>query len=234
LPAGALLYVSFGNLEDFFSEALASADKSFSEFKKQRARIEQAMGFSLKEDLFPLFSREGAVAVYHATELKVGVMLLLDVKGDEDRARNVVTRLGALLQLGEQGKVTKLRINGVEVSHLSFGGQPFELFVAVSDDVLIADSTEFGIRDLLGGGTKLVDDPVYNQAREASGAPDDTIGFIYANLEEGLPYVFDLMELSSGERNPDALANTKPLQSALLYAKRDGNRTTASGFLTIK
>jgi hypothetical protein len=234
LPAGALLYVSFGNLEDVFNEALASADKSFSEFKKQRARIEQAIGFSLKKDLLPLFSREGAVAVYHATELKVGVMLLLDVKGDEDKARNVVTRLGALLQLGEQGKVTKLRINGVEVSHLSFAGQPFELFVAVSDDVLIADSTEFGIRDLLGGGKKLVDDPVYNQAREASGAPDDTIGFIYANLEQGLPYVFDLIELSSGERDPEALANTKPLQSALLYAKRDGSRTTVSGFLTIK
>ncbi len=33
---------------------------------------------------------------------------------------------------------------------------------------------------------------------------------------------------------PDVRANTKPLQSAILYTKQDGKRTTISGFLTIK
>ena len=33
---------------------------------------------------------------------------------------------------------------------------------------------------------------------------------------------------------PDVRANTKPLQSVLLYTKQDGKRTTISGFLTIK
>jgi hypothetical protein len=234
LPAGALLYVSFGDLEDFFNQALAAADKSSAEFKTQRAQIEEAMGFTLKQDLFPLFSREGAMAVYHASELTPGVTFVLDVKGDEDKARNVIGRLGALLDLSGEGRSTKLTIGGVEVTHLSFAGEPFELFVAVSDDILVADSTEAGIRRILDGGKKLADDPVYEQAREASDAPDDTVGFVYANLGQGLPYVFDLVELSSGERNAEALANTKPLQSALLYAKRDGDRTTVSGFLTIK
>jgi hypothetical protein len=234
LPAGALLYLSFGNLDDFFNEALASAERSVPDFKTRLAQIEQAMGFSLKKDLLPLFSREGAVALYHASELTPGVTFMLDVKGDEDKARNVVTRLGALLQVSGQGRTTKLTVNGVEVSHLSYEGQPFELFVAVSDGVLIADSTEAGIRGLLGDTTKLVDDPVYKQAREASGAPDDTVGFFYANLERGLPYVFDLMELSSGARSSVALANIKPLRSTFFYAKRDGDRTTVSGFLTIK
>lgn len=235
LPAGALLYVSFGNLEDYFNKALETADETVPSFKTQRAEFEKALGFSLKVDLLPLFSREGAVVVYHASELTPGVTFMLDVEGKEDKARNVVTRLGALLQLAEQGKVTKLTVNGVEVSHLSFSGQPFELFIAVSDETLIVDSTETGIRGVLRDGrTRLVDDAAYKEAREASGAPDDTVGFFYANLEQGLPYVFDLMELSTGERNSEALANTKPLRSTFLYATRDGDRTTVSGFLTIK
>jgi hypothetical protein len=234
LPAGALLYASFGNLEDYLNQALASADESVPDFKAQRAEIEQALGFSFKKDLLPLFSREGAVVVYHASELGPGVTFMLDVKGNEAKAKTVVTRLGALLQLGGQGEMTKLMVNGVEVNHLSFAGQPFELFIAVKDETLIVDSTEYGIRSVLGNEAKLVDDPVYKQAREASGAPDDTVGFFYANLEQGLPYVFDLMELSSGERHSDALANTKPLRSTFFYAKRDGDRTTVSGFLTIK
>ena len=116
LPAAALVYVSFGNLEDYFNEALESANKSVPSFKTQRAQIEQALGFSLKMDLLPLFSREGAVAVYHASELAPAVTFMLDVEGKEDDAKNVVTRLGALLQLGGQGQVKKLTVDGVEVS----------------------------------------------------------------------------------------------------------------------
>ena len=105
----------------------------------------------------------------------------------------------------------------------------------MSDETLIVDSTENGIRAILeGDGGTLSDDQAYKEAREASGAPDDTVGFFYANLEEGIPYVFDLMELSTGEKNSEALANTKPLKSTFFYATRDDDRTTVSGFLTIK
>ena len=66
-------------------------------------------------------------------------------------------------------------------------------------------------------------------------APDETASFIYANLDAGLPYVFDFAETSEpGSITPDVRANTMPLRSAVLYAEQDGKRTSLSGFLTIK
>ena len=59
--------------------------------------------------------------------------------------------------------------------------------------------------------------------------------FFYANLGAGLPYIYKFAESSTpGSITPEVRANTKPLQSVFLYAKRDGKRVSLSGFLTIK
>jgi hypothetical protein len=84
-------------------------------------------------------------------------------------------------------------------------------------------------------GAKLADDDVFKKAREASGAPDESLGFVYLNLKAGLPYIFDFAEKSEpGSITPDVKANTKPLESAFLFGKKDGDRISLSGFLTIQ
>jgi hypothetical protein len=91
------------------------------------------------------------------------------------------------------------------------------------------------LEQALGNSKKLSDDAVYQAARDASGASDETVGFVYLNLQDGLPYLFDFAELSSpGSITPEIKANTKPLGSAFFFGKKDGDRVTVSGFLTIK
>ena len=78
-------------------------------------------------------------------------------------------------------------------------------------------------------------DPVYEEALDTSGAPREMSSLVYLNLESGIPYVFDrLGAAASGSIGPEVRANTAPLHSTVLYSKQDGDRTTISGFLTIK
>jgi uncharacterized protein DUF3352 len=232
LPAGALAYVSFGDLRDFWRGFLDSAKQSIPNFEQQRRQFETALGFSLEDDLFPLFKQEGAVALYRSSSEIPGVTFLLDVEGEEEKARNVVTRLGALVQLGDQGAMRKLTIEGVEVTQLSFPGETFSVFLGVSEGTLIVSTTEAGFREALGAETPLADDEVFEQAREAAELPDDSIGFLYVNLNVALDFFLDMAP--EGEIDPQVRPNVEPLESALLYGQRDGNRVLLSGFLTIK
>jgi uncharacterized protein DUF3352 len=233
LPSGALMYVSFGNLEDFLRSILDSADKNFPGFQTQRAQFEDALGFSLKADLLPLFSREGGLAVYRGSPIP-GIVFMLDVEGKEDKAQNVMRRFGALASLGGGAQTRTFKVDGVEAREITFPLEGFSVFSAVDDGKLVVTSTQKRLSDALGGGDKLADDPVYKQARESAEAPDETVGFVYANLREGLPFLFDAVEASGDQVPLDARANTKPLESAFLFAKRDGDRFSLSGFVSIR
>ena len=48
LPAGALLYLSFGDIEQNFDQALKSADEQSPEFRNQLEQLQQALGFDLR------------------------------------------------------------------------------------------------------------------------------------------------------------------------------------------
>ena len=237
LPAGALLYVSFGNLKQFFDQALEQASQQNPGFRKQLGQMEQALGFQLKDDLLPLFSKEGAIAAYHGDGEYAApdVIFALRVPDDEDKARNLVDRLAALAGLGGL-TVQPFSVDGAVGKQFSIpeaGG--LSVYALVTDGKALVSNSKLTIEQALGDSKKLSDDSVYRDARAAASVPDETAGFIYANLKVGLPYVFDFADASEpGSVSPDALANTKPLESAILYTKQDGDRTTVSGFLTIK
>jgi hypothetical protein len=233
LPSGALLYVSFGNLEDFFNSVLTSADERFPQFKAQRSKIEDALGFELKSDLFPLFSKEGAIAIYRGGELAPNVLFVLRVP-DEDKARRVVDRFAALASLG--GETSRaVKVHGVEAKEITIADAGISILAAVTDGKAFVTNSKAELEQALGDTKKLADDAAYKEARDAAGAPDETASFVYTNLEAGLPYVFNFAEMDEpGSITPEVRANTKPLRSAVLYAKQDGKRTSLSGFLTIK
>jgi hypothetical protein len=229
LPAGALLYVAFGDLRDFWRGFLDSARQSIPSFEQQRKQFETALGFSLEEDLFPLFRQEGAVALYRGGGRIPGVTFLLDVEGEEEKARNVINRLGALVQLADEGAMRKLRIEGVDVTQLSFPGEDVAVYLGVSEGTLIVSTTEAGFGDAVSAETPLSEEAVYEQAREAAELPDDSVGFFYANLDQAIDFFAEMLGDPA-----DVDDNLEPLGSALLYAERDGNRVLVSGFLTIK
>jgi hypothetical protein len=231
LPSGALLYVSFGNLEDFLGGALDAVDESVPGFKTQRAQFEDALGFRLKADLFPLFSREGGLAVYRGRPIP-GIVFMLDVEGKEDKAQSVMRRFGALAALGGEAKTRTFKVGGVEAREIEFL-EGFSVFSAVDDGKLVVTTTRKRLSDSLKSGGKLADDPVYEEARRSADIPDETVGFVYANLREGLPFIIDFVEDSGDQVPADVRGNTKPLESAFLFAERDGDRFRLSGFLAI-
>jgi hypothetical protein len=243
LPSGALAYVSFGNLEDFLNGVLGSADTSFPEFKTQRTQIEQALGFSLKGDLFPLFSKEGALAVYRQPNERQFPIVLFTLRvPDEADARRVVDRLAAFAALS--GKDSGLTVHdvtvggakGKEIVYVYVEGiLVVSIFAVVTDGKVFVTNEKATLAQALDDSSKLADDAVYKAARDSSGAPDESLGFVYLNLKASLPYIFDYAQGSDPSAiTPDVTANTKPLESAFLFAKRDGDRISVSGFLTIK
>lgn len=232
LPSGALLYVSFGNLEDFLNGLVKAADEASPEFRRERAQFEKALGFTLESDLFPLFSKEGAIAVYRGGELMPNVVFLLSV--DEAKANRVIERLAALAELSGDARVSKSRVAGVEVTEVRLA-PGFSILAAVHDGKAYVSNSLAQIEKALGDADRLADDAAYQEAREAAGVPEETIGFYYVNLRAGLPYIFDFVEMSEpGSLTPEIRQNLEPLHSGFLFATKDGERVSVSGFLTIK
>ncbi len=228
LPADALAYVAFGNLEDAFDNALLSGDANVPGLKTKITELEQALGFSIKSDLLPLFSKEGAVAVYRGGAETPNVLVVLQVP-DEANARKIVDRFAALASLGGQ-HVRPVTIHGVEGKQILLNG--LAITVVVADGKLVLSNDETLVDQALGNGEKLAMDSVYQEALDTSGAPREMSSLVYLNLKSGIPYVFHLV--GSGSVPPDVRANTAPLHSTVLYSKQDGDRSTISGFVTIK
>ena len=227
LPADALAYVAFGNLEDAFDNTLLSGDANLPGIKTKVTELEQALGFSIKSDLLPLFSKEGAVAVYRGGAETPNVLVVLQVPDDAD-ARKIVDRFAALASLGGQ-QVRPVMIHGVEGKQILLNG--LSITVVVADGKLVLSNDETLVNQALGNGEKLAMDPVYEEALDTSGAPREMSSLVYLNLKSGIPYVF---RLTTDSVSREIRANTAPLHSTVLYSKQDGDRTTISGFLTIK
>jgi hypothetical protein len=227
LPANALAYVAFGNLEDAFDNVLLSGDESIPGIKTKITELEQALGFSLKSDLLPLFSKQGAIAVYRGGTKTPNVLVALEV-ADEAAARKIVDRFAALASLGGQ-KVLPVPIQGVEGKQIVL--DQLTITVVVADGKLVLSNDAGLVDQAFGNGEKLAMDPVYEEALDSSGAPREMSSLVYLNLKSGILYVF---RSAFGSVSPEVRANTAPLHSTVLYSKQDGDRATISGFLTIK
>jgi hypothetical protein len=229
LPAGALLYVSYANLDDPARQILGAVNDFIPNFDEQRRQAEQAFGFSIENDLLPLLENEGAVAVYPGRPLP---SVVFAISGDEEKAVRLMDRLGALLALGGEPGVREQEVEGITLKQLQVEG--FSIFYAALDGVFVASNTRDGVLRANGDGPRLADDELYRAAREGADAEGGTIGFLYGNLQEGLPYVFDFAEDQGETVPPEARANTKPLESFFFSSTRDGSRFELSGFLAIK
>ena len=230
LPAGALLYVSFANLDEPARRVIEILEDVVPNFEQQRRQTEQAFGFSLENDLLPLLQNEGAFAIYPGKPLPAFVVAF----ADGERAVRLMDRFGALLELGEEGSTRQEVVEGITVKELAFLDEGFSIFYAALDGVFVASNVRASVLEANRDGPKLADESLFRAAREGAGAEGGTIAFAYGNLEKGLPYAFDLAE-EQGETVPqEARENTRPLESFLVSATQDGDRFELSGFLAIK
>jgi hypothetical protein len=232
LPTGALLFVSFNQLDKQLRRVLAAIEKTQPNLQTQLSQIEAASGISLENDVFPLLSGEGAVAVYPTTGALPTIEVVLRVP-DEDKAKSFVDRLGAIARLAGQ-TVQDVDVSGVAAHEIDLSAQNLTLFYAVFDGKLVVTNTRDGIAGFRSSGARLEDDPLYKEAADAAELPDETVGYFYADLRDGLPLVFQLAR-SRGSTIPPAVdENTKPLDAALLYVAKADEGARLGGFVTVK
>ncbi len=231
LPAGALLYVSFANLDEPARRVIEILEDVIPNFEEQRRQAEQGFGFSLENDLLPLLQNEGAFAIYPGEPQPAFVFALQD---DGQDALRLMDRVGALIELGEGGTTRQQQVEGVTVKELAFMPEGFSIFYAAFDGLFVASNVRASVLAPNGDGPKLADDPLFEAAQEGADAEGGTIAFAYGNLQDGLSYAFDFAE-EQGETVPqEARENTEPLQSFLVSVTQDGDRFELSGFVAIK
>lgn len=228
LPVGALLYVSFANLDRPARSILDAITDAVPTFEQQLRQAEQGFGFSVERDLLPLLENEGAIAVYADRPLPAVVVALED---PDDKAVQLLDRVGALLALGDEGSTGQEEVEGLTVKQLRIEG--VSIFYARVDGIFVASNSRARLLETNRDGPKFSGDRDYQAAREGLEAEGGTIAFVYANLQEGLPYVFDFFQ-PEGETVPrEVRENLEPLRSFLISATQDGNRFELSGFLAI-
>lgn len=248
LPKGALLYVSLNSLDDMLRTVLELVGKANPSFPDQLSQVEAALGITLEDDVYPLLANEAALAIYRPLELGPrssdaypnsrvpAILFALKTSGDDEKkATRLIDRFAQLAALG--GGVNSRTVplaNGVRVHRLDFTEERFSLFMTTRDGKTIITNAEEAMRAVLKGGETLEDDPVFKHAKDDAAMPDETTGFVYGNLEHGLPFVYAFARAQGGVVPPLLPRNTKPLRDTLLYTHKDGKLLRVSGFLTIQ
>jgi hypothetical protein len=77
-------------------------------------------------------------------------------------------------------------LGGLQLSHAQVG------------DALVVSTSQQAVDAFTGAGPKLSADATFQNARQASGMPDQTTGFAYVDLKDALPLVQGLAALSGG------------------------------------
>jgi hypothetical protein len=154
---------------------------------------------------------------------------------DEARAEQTVDDLVAGLRnlVPELGAPEPVNVAGVEVKEVRIQDAPLSLIYGAFDGRLVLTTARDGISALREDGDRFADDELFQQAKEDADMPDETVGFVFVDLEETVTYVLGFAGVS-GEDVPDEVSrNLEPLQHLLVFGSDDGETTRLGGFLAI-
>ena len=232
VPAGALAFLSFNDLEQQFSrfrDALAQIEP---ELESQLGQAEAAIGLSLEEDVAPLFAGEGALYVRGGLPLPE-VTLVTVVEDDEAALGTLDDLVEGLQDFAPVGAPQETEIAGVEAREVALS-PPFALYYAAFDGKLVVTTARDGIAALREGGERLEDDEAFSEALERADVPADTTGLLYADAGKLVPLLFDYAELGGDRVPPEVRANAEALGGLVAYGTRDGDTLSFSAFLGIE
>lgn len=255
-PSGAIVFASFSNLRSGLEQLLDLVSKQEPDFAQQLGQLELALGLSVQNDVLPLFEGEEALSVRAGAPIPEITLFLSPPDPQKGVAvLDQMASLGALAGAGSEGgssfSATSIDIGGVPAKKLDFG-ESFSLYYAVVGKNLVLTTAESGIAGLAGEASHLVDDPLFQEAKQAAGLPDESLGFVYVNVQEALTLVQglgSLQDLGSGilgtgtsgsdvvspdALDPETLANLRPIRYLLVSASGGDNVTTFSGFVGIE
>ncbi|MFN2469842.1 MAG: DUF3352 domain-containing protein [Gaiellaceae bacterium] len=235
LPAEPLLFVSVANLDEAGRAGLDLARKSIPDFSSQLAQGEAALGFSLEDDVLPLLAGEAALVLYDepSAGLPVTVDYVLDVGDEEEKARRLMERVVALVELGEVGTGNKVTIDGFEGNEIHFMSEDISIFWAVYDGTLAITSSRDALAALRDDTPRLADDQAYGDALDAADVPDEVVALTYLNLPTATPLLLDQIEKDGTEITSEVRGNLQALRSTVSYATTEDVGIRLSGFVGI-
>jgi hypothetical protein len=233
VPAGALAYLSFKDLEGQLSKMRDVFARVEPDIERDIGRFENEIGVSLEEDIGPLLAGEGALYVREGAFIPE-VTLLLEVD-DEDKAVAVVDDLvSGLHDFVPLGEPRTTEIEGVQARQVDIQ-PPVSLYYAAFDGRLVVTTQRAGIAALREDGDRLSDDDRFRDALEDADMPGETVGFAYVNLRELIPYAFGFLGAAGEDESvPDEVErNLEPFEHLVVFGAREGNVLEFSGFLGI-
>ena len=226
VPGDAVAFVAFHGgegldkqLQQLQGEAMAQG--ALKEFERM---------FGLKIDAITgLFKNEVALYVRAGTPFPE-VTLLLEAPNEQEALTTVDDLLKRLPQAQPCQETEQA---GVAVKCVGFSG--FSIRYAAFDGKVVVTTGPQSIEEIRSGGPRLADDDAFKSARDAAGMPDETAGFVWVDIEDGLPLVVGLAEASGGSAAipQEFRRNLEPLRSLVAWADRDGRTSTAELFLAI-
>ena len=128
-------------------------------------------------------------------------------------------------------KIGSVEQDGVTMRAADFG--EFVVFFGTFDGKLVVTNGEDAVGKLRESGSKLGDSEAFKDAKSAAGAPDETTGFTYLNLEDGIPLVERFAQVGGDPVPPEVRENLEPLKSLFLWGGTEENTETTSVFLQI-
>ena len=229
VPGDAVAFVAFHGgdsldkqLQQLQGEAMAQG--ALREFERM---------FGLKIDAITgLFKNEVALYVRAGTPFPE-VTLLLEAPNEQEALATVDDLLNKLTKALPAQPCQSQEQAGVTVKCVGFPG--YSIRYAAFDGKVVVTTGAQSIEEIRSGGPRLADDDAFQSARDAAGMPDETAGFVWLDVEDGLPLVVGLAEASGGSAAipQEIRRNLEPLRSLVAWADRDGRTSTAELFLAI-
>jgi hypothetical protein len=225
VPAGSLAVLSFRGASGQVDRLRQNPALS-----QQLVEIERFLGVKL-EEIAALFEGEGVLYVRSAAPFPEGT-LYLTVEDEAAAKRTLGTLTGKLQELAEgQVTVKQTTIEGIAATEVDAG--PVSVYFATSDGLLAVTTSPAGLRNLRSLERSIEDDDEFKRAKDASGLGDETSGFFYLDLDALGPLIEGFAGLADEGLPPEVIANLRPLDSFVVFAERDGDEFTVSGFLGI-
>jgi hypothetical protein len=221
IPAGAVLCISFSNLEDSINKLGTNPM-----VQSYLGRLESALGVTL-DQVAALFRGEGAIYVRAGTPLPEVTIVL-----NQSNPLGAMATVDRLAKNASQGNVQTTVVDGVPTRRIQVS--QFSLYYATFDGKLVITDSPTGISGLKDGGQKLSDDEVFKDAKSAAGMPDETKGFVYVNVKDAAPMVEGLSALGGSGIPPDVSANLEHVRSFLAYGSGSGDENRLDAFLQIR
>ena len=228
VPADAVAFLTFRGGEQF--EQQLEDMKRDGSLDEGLDELERMLGFRV-ESLIDIVSHEVALYVRPGSPIPE-VTLLVDAPDEQEVLVRVNATLRALTRtLPTQPCQAPPEEAGVPVTCIDLG--LVQLRTAAFDDKVVVTIGQDALSELRGDGPRLSDDEDFTSARDAAGLPDETAGFVWVDLEDGLPLILGLAEVSGQSVPADIRANLEPLGSFLAWAETDGRNGSFTAFLQI-